>query len=68
MHIFVKEGRGFIRKSRLDHLPNLAEVISMVADFLRPLATALAAGHACSGKWIAPGPWTGLGNETRLCP
>lgn len=52
--------RGFIRKSRLDHLPDLADVISTVGHFLRPVATALAAGHSFSGEWTAPGPWLGL--------
>jgi predicted nucleotidyltransferase component of viral defense system len=49
--------RGFIRKSRLDHLPSLAEVISTIAQFLRHVATALAAGNSFSGKWSPPGPW-----------
>jgi hypothetical protein len=49
--------RGFIRKSRLDRLPSLAEVISTISQFLRPVATALAASHSFSGQWTAPGPW-----------
>lgn len=55
--------RGFIRKSRLDNLPNLAEVISAVGYFLRPVAIALAAGHTFSEKWIVPGPW--VSSDTR---
>lgn len=55
--------RGFIRKSRLDHLPNLAEVILTVAAFLRPVVAAVAASHSFSGKWIAPGPWVTRINE-----
>lgn len=50
--------RGFIRKSRLDASPDLAEVISAIASFLGPVLTALTAGMNFHGKWIPPGPWT----------
>ena len=49
--------RGFIRKSRLDASPDLAEVIVALASFLGPLATALSARRSFQGKWTAPGPW-----------
>ncbi len=55
--------RGFIRKSRLDPLPNFADVISTVANFLRPVVAAVADSHSFSGKWTAPGPWTTRINE-----
>lgn len=60
----IVQWRGFIRKSRLDHLPNLTEVISAVAYFLRPVAKALIAEDTFGGKWSSPGPWTGMGNQT----
>ena len=47
--------RGFIRKSRLDASPELAEVIVAIASFLGPLVTALNAGKSFrrNGR-----PWT----------
>jgi hypothetical protein len=49
--------RGFIRKSRLDASPDLADVIVAIASFLGPLATALSAGKSFRRKWTPPGPW-----------
>lgn len=49
--------RGFVRKSRLDASPELAEVIVNIASFLGPLVTALNAGKSFRGKWTPPGPW-----------
>ncbi len=53
----IAQWRGFIRKSRLDALPDLGEVISTVADFLSPVAIALTARKRFNQKWVAPGPW-----------
>ena len=49
--------RGFIRKSRLDAPPDLAEVVVAIASFLGPLLTALSAGKNFREKWVPPGPW-----------
>ncbi len=49
--------RGFIRKSRLDAPPELAEVVVAIATFLGPLLTALSAGKNFREKWVPPGPW-----------
>lgn len=49
--------RGFIRKSRLDASPDLAEILFAVTHFLQPVATALSAGRTFTGKWAAHGPW-----------
>ena len=48
--------RGFIRKSRLDASPDLAEVIVGYRQFPWTVATALNAGKTF-GKMDAPGPW-----------
>jgi hypothetical protein len=49
--------RGFIRKSRLEAPPDLAEVVVAIANFLRPLAMPLSIGRSFRGKWTPPGPW-----------
>jgi len=49
--------RGFIRKSRLDASPELADVIVTIASFLGPLVAALSAGKSFRRKWTPPGPW-----------
>ncbi len=49
--------RGFIRKGRLSPSPDLAEVVSAVAEFLSPVARSLISGSPFRDKWITPGPW-----------
>jgi len=50
--------RGFIRKSRLRNVPqNFAEVVTTIADFLKPIAEQLAGGGVFKAIWNAPGPW-----------
>ena len=53
----MSQWRGFIRKSRLDALPELAEVVVNIASFLGPLVTTLNAGKTFRRKWTPPGPW-----------
>jgi len=50
--------RGFVRKNRLVDVPqNLAEVVSAIAAFLKPIAKELAVGRVLEATWKAPGPW-----------
>jgi hypothetical protein len=49
--------RGFIRKSRLDAPPDLAEVIVAIASFVGPLVTTFNSGKTFRRKWTPPGPW-----------
>jgi len=50
--------RGFIRKNRLKDVPqNFAEVITVIAAFLTPIAEQIAAGRVFKATWKAPGPW-----------
>jgi hypothetical protein len=52
--------RGFVRKNRLVDVPqNLAEVVTAIADFLRPITEQLAAGRVFKATWKARGPWVG---------
>jgi len=52
--------RGFVRKNRLVDVPqNLAEVVTAIADFLRPITEQLAAGRVFKATWKAPGLWVG---------
>ena len=52
--------RGFVRKNRLVDVPqNLAEVVTAIADFLRPITEQLAAGRVFKATWKARGPWAG---------
>jgi hypothetical protein len=53
----MSQWRGFIRKSRLNAPPELAEVVVNIASFLGPLITALSAGKTFRRKWTPPGPW-----------
>ena len=49
---------GFLRKSRIDFAPDtLQEVVEATADFLRPVARALASSEDFTSQWTAPGPW-----------
>jgi predicted nucleotidyltransferase component of viral defense system len=49
---------GFLRKSRIDFAPpTLQEVVDTIADFIGPIARALAFGEQFTSKWAAPGPW-----------
>jgi predicted nucleotidyltransferase component of viral defense system len=53
--------RAFLRRSRLDAAPlDLSEVVDAVAEFLKPVAAALAAKRAFRGTWKPPGPWLDL--------
>ncbi len=49
--------RGFIRRSRLEASPDLAELVLAVSRFLQPVATASSQGKAFNASWTAPGPW-----------
>lgn len=50
--------QAFVRKSRLHAAPaSFAEVVETIADFLGPIAGALAVGKRFQGTWKAPGPW-----------
>jgi len=50
--------RGFIRKNRLRNVPqNFEEVVTTIADFLKPIAERLAGGGVFKGTRKAPGPW-----------
>jgi predicted nucleotidyltransferase component of viral defense system len=54
----VSQWRGFIRKSRLQDIPDeFKEIVESIAEFLRPVAVSLAAGRTFKGHWKAPGPW-----------
>jgi predicted nucleotidyltransferase component of viral defense system len=49
---------GFLRKSRIDFAPpTLQEVVDTIADFIGPIAGALASGDQFTSQWAAPGPW-----------
>lgn len=50
--------RGFLRKSRLDTVVELSEVVAALSSFLIPVAEALSSQEDFRRKWIAPGPWT----------
>ena len=53
-----RQWTGFLRKSRIDYAPTtLQEVVDMIADFIGPIARALASGEQFTLKWAAPGPW-----------
>jgi hypothetical protein len=55
--------RSFIRRSRLQHTPDtLADVITVLAMFLRPIAKALASREVFEHVWQAPGPWRRMRN------
>ncbi len=50
---------AYRRKSQLQQAPeDLGDVVRAVADFLSPIAQALAAGQPFAGSWQPPGPWT----------
>ena len=50
--------QGFLRKSRIEVAPaSFDHVVAAVADFLRPIAEALAQSRAFSRVWRSPGPW-----------
>jgi predicted nucleotidyltransferase component of viral defense system len=49
---------GFLRKARIDFAPaTLQEVVDVIADFIGPVARALATGEDFTSQWTAPGPW-----------
>jgi hypothetical protein len=50
--------RSFIRRSRLQHAPHsLVDVVTTLAGFLGPIATALASSKMFEYIWQAPGSW-----------
>lgn len=52
---------AFLRKSRFGlAVPDLAQVIETMADFLRPVAEAVRKGVEFDAYWQAPGPWTAM--------
>ena len=54
----MRQWTGFLRKSRIDFAPDtLQEVVEATADFLRPVARALASSEDFTSQWTAPGPW-----------
>lgn len=54
----VAQWTAFVRKSRLSDAPqDLAIVVSAIAAFLGPPASAIAAGQAFTDSWSAPGGW-----------
>jgi len=51
--------QAFVRKSRLESVAGeFSEVVSAVAAFLSPVATALASQGEFQGDWPPGGPWT----------
>jgi hypothetical protein len=55
--------RSFIRRSRLQHAPDtLADVVTVLATFLGPIAKALASREVFEHVWQAPGPWHRMGS------
>jgi len=51
--------QAFIRRARLDDVPSeFSEIVSAVAAFLSPVATALASQREFQGDWPPAGPWT----------
>lgn len=54
----VTQWNAFRRTSRLDLAPSdLTEVISVIREFLHPVATAIRAKMKFDRRWSAPGPW-----------
>jgi hypothetical protein len=50
--------KGFLRKTKITDAPGeLAAVTAELGEFLRPVATAVAAGADFRHAWRAPGPW-----------
>jgi len=50
--------RAFVRRSRLQDAPSsLGDTVKAVADFLGPLAEAVASSRPFQEVWQAPGPW-----------
>lgn len=50
--------QGFLRRNRMQNVPSdFTDIIDVVAAFLVPVTTALAAGEVFEGLWRAPGPW-----------
>lgn len=49
--------RGFVRKGGLQNSPDLKTVVTSIAGFLIPVATALVKKNDLRGNWHAPGPW-----------
>jgi hypothetical protein len=55
----VAQWRGFLRKSRLNGVPQeLSEIVDALRGFLMPLAKAIHEGKPFDNAWNAPGPWT----------
>lgn len=55
----VRQWQGFVRKLRLEGVPQeLETVVGQIAEFLQPVAAALAAKADPPTVWRAPGPWS----------
>lgn len=55
----IAQWQAFLRKSRLADAPkDFSEVVSAIAEFLVPPASAVIAGRSFKQIWQAPGPWT----------
>jgi hypothetical protein len=53
-----KQWQAFLKKTRLHKTPgDLLEVVSAIAGFLKPVATAVRQTQSFSQTWVAPGPW-----------
>ncbi len=51
--------RAFRKRSRLELAPeNFIDVMAAVADFLKPVATAISAGGPFKARWSPAGPWS----------
>jgi predicted nucleotidyltransferase component of viral defense system len=49
---------GFCQKSRVEHAPgSLQEVCNAIAQFIKPVATAVQTEQPFDDFWQAPGPW-----------
>jgi predicted nucleotidyltransferase component of viral defense system len=54
----TRQWAGFVDKSRIDFAPAmLQDVVDAIADFIGPVARALASGDEFTFDWTAPGPW-----------
>jgi len=50
--------RAFLRRNRLESAPaDLKDVVAVIAEFLRPVAQAIAGGTVFQATWQPPGPW-----------
>lgn len=55
----AQQWKGFRKTSRVDQVPSdFREIVPFVADFLGPIATALADDQPFTSRWTAGGPWS----------